>query len=188
MVGLLGGLFSEMGRKMPLYQVLTDFMPFPEMIRITLFFVAMLIIVNLMLGLASAISGRFFRETLTENYKHYGLALLPLTLSCFMAFHIYYLINLGVQLPTLVSQNFDLEVFRQLIVSVPPETTFLIQQIIVWTGLLWTFFVIFRVGKASREKLSTVLPAILPHMITALVFAFLQIQALAFYFYGLVAL
>ncbi|MBI5249388.1 MAG: sigma 54-interacting transcriptional regulator [Desulfomonile tiedjei] len=183
-VSLLGGLFSEMGRKMPLYQLLTDFMPVPDVIRITLFFVATLIAVNLTLWLASAISGRFFRETVTENYTRYGLALLPLTLACFMAFHMYYLIYLGVQLPILVSQNFDFAVFTHLIVTVSPERTFLIQQIIVWTGLVWTFFVIFRVGKGSKERLSAVLSAVFPHMIAAFIFAYLQIQAMKFYFYG----
>lgn len=183
-VSLLGGLFSEMGLKIPVFHLLTHSVPVPEIVSVTIFFAGTLIVVNLMLMIASAISSYFLGENLAENYTRHGLALLPLTFACFLAFHMYYLATLGVQLPILVSQAFDFAAFKHLIVTLQPHKIFMIQQIVVWAGLAWTVWATFWVGKGSRKKMATVILAILPHILAAFVLAFLEIQAMEFYFYG----
>jgi transcriptional regulator with AAA-type ATPase domain/polyferredoxin len=183
-VGLIGGLFSEMGRRMTFYEWFAGFVPGPDILQFTVFFIASLVSANLLVIAASLVSSRVYRETLTENYTRFGLSLLPLAFACFLAFHVYYLLNLGVQLPILVSTNFDFSVFRQLAVEVAPETTFLIQQILVWCGFAGTLVVAFRLGSGMVQEGTKKISGTLSHMLAALIFALLQIHALSSYFFG----
>jgi hypothetical protein len=67
---------------------------------------------------------------------------------------------------------------------VSPQSTFLVQQTIVLVGLVWTFFVMFRIAQGSKEKIGWVIGGILPHVVAALLLAFLQFRAMTFYFYN----
>jgi hypothetical protein len=151
-IGMIGGLFSEMVSKMPFYGSISCLaaISYP---RFTVVFIAVLVAMNVMLVLAAQVSSRIYGERFRENYSRHGLALLPLALTAFMAFHIYYLVNLGVQLPTLLSHNFDFAVFRGLIVTVPPEVTRFIQQTLIYVGLAWSL-ILYRLGRSAEGKSS----------------------------------
>lgn len=183
-LGMMGGLLSEMFGKTSIYETVTAFLPLPEIGRFTVFFLVVLVAVNLLLCIATALSYRVYGDTFQENYSRYGLSLLPLALAAFMSFHLYYLVNLGVQLPILAGERFDFELFRKLVITVPEAWTHALQQLVVWVGLLWSLNVIYRLGRASHERLSTALLGILPHAAAALLLALLFLKAISYHFYS----
>jgi len=183
-VGMITGLLSEMVGKMPFYKALTAGMPVPEVARFTMVFIGLLVGVNIFQVAASAISTRVYKNQFAENYARYGLALLPLALSAFMAFHVYYLINLGVQLPILVSQNFDFEIFRKLVITVPPDFTRLAQQALVCAGCIGTLVVMYQSTRISGADLGKTLLGALPHAAMAVTLTVLILRAIGAFFYG----
>jgi transcriptional regulator with AAA-type ATPase domain/polyferredoxin len=183
-VGMLGGLLSEMIHKMPVYHWLTKPWPGPELVKFTIVFVMILVAFNLMLVIAVSFSRHVFEESFEENYARYGLALLPLTLTSFVAFHLFYLINLGVHLPMLISETFNFEILRQLIITVPLWVTSLIQRLLIWTGLAWSLMIMYRLGRGSHERLSSTLEGLLPHAMLAIVIALLLLNAFEAFFYS----
>lgn len=182
-IGMIGGLLTEMVSKMPVYKEMTAGMPLPEIVRFTIVFLLVLVGVNLMLALAAAFSRRAYGDTFNENYSRYGLALLPLALTGFMAFHLYYLINLGVQLPILISENFHFEIFRQLIITVPPGVTHVLQQLLIWIGLLWSLSIMYKLGRASHDRFLPGLLGLLPHAALASILALCLLRAIGDFFY-----
>lgn len=182
-LGMIGGLFSEMVTKMPEYQALTSMMPFPPIVNFSIVFIAILAIINGLMILASFISKRACGDTLRQNFARFGLAMLPLTLGAFTAFHIYYLINLGVQIPILVSKYFDIEALQSLIITVPPDVTFYLQQAVIWIGLVWTLITIYRLGLWTRKSAMNTLNIVGPHAIVAIFIAGLMSEAITNFFH-----
>ena len=180
---MIGGLFSEMVTKMPEYQSLTSMMPFPPIVNFSIVFIAILAVINGLMILASFISKRACGDTLRQNFARFGLAMLPLTLGAFTAFHIYYLINLGVQIPILVSKYFDIEALQSLIITVPPDVTFYLQQAVIWIGLVWTLITIYRLGLWTRKSAMNTLNIVGPHAIVAIFIAGLMSEAITNFFH-----
>jgi len=183
-ISMLGGLISELVRKMPVYELLTAGVPLPEWSRFSGEFLVVVAGVNIVFAIAAAASHRLSGDAFQENYARFGMALLPLTLTSFLAYHVYYLINLGVQLPILVSQNFDLALFKQLIITVRPEITHLCQQILVGLGLVWSLFIMFRLGRAGHESPLSGAIRVTPHAALAIGLAVVVLYALKESFYG----
>jgi transcriptional regulator with AAA-type ATPase domain/polyferredoxin len=181
-VGMLGGLLSEMVAKIPAYDSLVGSLPLPEPARFSLCFLAILVGVNLLLALSALISCRVSADSFQRNYSRYGLALLPLVLSAFMAYHLYYFINLGVQLPILISQYFDFELLRSLVIVVPSGITQLVQKIVLWGGLAWTLVTIFLVGRGSAHGGSRNFSGMLPHAVLAVMLAIVVDYTLSQFF------
>ncbi|HMK34030.1 MAG TPA: DNA-binding protein, partial [Desulfomonilaceae bacterium] len=117
------------------------------------------------------LSSRVFREKFRENYSRFGIALLPLALTGFMAFHFYYLVNLGIQLPMLLSRNFDVALFRQLVITVPSHAVLIGQQIIIAAGFVWTLVTMYRIGRAANVSAGKALFGMAPHAVAAVVLA-----------------
>ncbi|MEW6348386.1 MAG: sigma 54-interacting transcriptional regulator [Thermodesulfobacteriota bacterium] len=182
-VGLIGGLFSELASKSVFYEMVSAAWPLPEVVEFTLFFICLVALVNLMMVVSAFWSSRIYKDTFQANYSRYGMALLPLTLAAFMAFHLYYLINLGVQLPILLSHNFDFELLRSLIITVPAHVTHWFQRIVIVIGLAWSLAVIYSLGRANHPDRIKALMGMAPHMLLAIVLAYLLLKALASFFY-----
>jgi hypothetical protein len=168
---------------LPLCKELTSAMPLPDMAKFTIVYLLVLMGVNIMLAVAAFFSCRIYGDSFKENYSRYGLALLPLTLTGFMAYHVYYLINLGVQLPILISENFHFEIFRQLIITVPPRVTHFVQQALLWIGLFWSLTIMYRLGRSSCDRLFTGLLGLLPHAVLASTLAFCLSSVMGRFFY-----
>ena len=100
------------------------------------------------------------------------MALLPLTLAAFMAFHVYYLINLGIQLPILLSHNLDFDLLRRLIITVPAESTYLIQQVAILMGLAGSLTIIYLLGRVNHPDRTIAVLGMVPHMIIAVLLAY----------------
>jgi transcriptional regulator with AAA-type ATPase domain/polyferredoxin len=183
-IGMMGGLFSEMFAKTAYYAALTQNLPLPPILRFTFAFVAMLLIANVTAVLVSWISHRIYRDSWEENYSRHGAGLIPLALTSFMAYHVYYLIHLGVQLPILFSHYIHPAIFQKLIVTVPVETIHFIQQFLIWMGLVWSLIIMYRLGRASQERLSTAILGAIPHALMAVAVATLMLQGIRFSFYG----
>lgn len=181
-VGMIGGLLSEMVSQMPIYKTVTSFMPFPPIIRFSVVFIALLLGLNLMLMLASFSSSRIFRNSFVENYARYGEALLPLTLCSYMAFHLYYFFTLGVQLPILATHNFDLAIFQKLVIQVPSHLVQGVQSVLIWLGLGWCLAVIYRAGRANRDDPLMATAGLAVHGIVAIVIAVFLQEAMASFF------
>lgn len=182
-LGMIGGLFSEMVAKMPEYAVLTSRMPFPSVVNFSIVFLVILAVINGLMILASVISRKACEDTLRQNFARFGLAMLPLTLGSFTAFHIYYLINLGVQIPILISKYFDIEALNSLIVTVPPDVTFFLQQAVIWIGLVWTLITIYRLGLWNKKSTMNTIRSIGPHAVVAIFIGILMSEAITNFFY-----
>jgi DNA-binding NtrC family response regulator/ferredoxin len=175
-LGMLGGLLSEMFRKTAFFESAAG--SGANLAAFTAVFFLGVVGVNSMTALAAMVSCRVYGDTFKENYSRYGLALLPLTLTAFAAFHIYYLINLGVQLPILASAAFDFSIFRQLIIAVPPNVTALIQSVLVWVGFAWSLIIIYKLGRASHNNFVHALLGIGPHAFVAFFLAQVTLHAM----------
>ncbi len=183
-IGMIGGLITEMVTKTPAYKWFTHYIPAPHIVQFTVVFILVLLSANLMLALATAFSRRIFGDTFKDNYSRYGLALLPVALAGFMAFHIYYLINLGVHIPLLLSETFQFEIFRNMVINVPPHVTHAIQTMLMACGLMWSLFIIYRIGRASDDNFRIAMLGIAPHALTAIVSTYLLLNAIGHFFYS----
>ncbi|MCL5124331.1 MAG: sigma 54-interacting transcriptional regulator [Deltaproteobacteria bacterium] len=184
-LGMIGGLFSEMVSKMPAYESLASNFPLSPVVFFTMVFLSIIIGLNLMTLVSAQISRQILGDSLRQNYARFGLALLPLTLTCFTAFHVYYLINLGVQIPILISRYFDIEILRSLIITVPPETTRFIQYFLILLGLIWTLVTDFNLGQWSEKPWSRKWIGLAPHAIVGLTISVLMVKAINAFFYNI---
>jgi DNA-binding NtrC family response regulator/polyferredoxin len=182
-LGMIGGLFSEMVSKMPEYKAISSAASFNSVIFFSFIFMVVIVSLNLMTLAAARISSQVLGDTLRQNYARFGLALLPLTLTCFTAFHVYYLINLGVHIPIIMSRYLDIEILRSLVITVNPETTQIIQYFILMIGLFWTLITQFKLGQWSDKEWTKKLQGVAPHAAVAIIIAFLMIQAIDAFFY-----
>jgi hypothetical protein len=183
-LGMIGGLFSEMVSKMPVYKTLSSSVPLSPVVFFSLVFFSIIISLNLMTLASAQISRRAMGDTLRQNYARFGLALLPVTLACFTAFHVYYFINLGVQIPIFVSKYFDIEILRSLIITVDPGTTQFIQYTIICVGLVWTLVTIYKLGQWSHKARTVKFLGLTPHVLVAVTIAILMVEAINAFFYN----
>ena len=178
-IAMMGALLSEVLVKSPFVADFGHYFHLPYWIMFTIVFAGLVGLFNLGLIAAAALSSRMYDNTIQDNYSQFGLTLLPLVMTTFMAFHLYYLINLGVHLPMLVAANFDLAVFRQLIIAVPPDLTYFIQRVLVWIGLLWTGLVAYRLARSSKPQFVSAVAGLLPHGLLAVSLAIASTRAFA---------
>jgi len=183
-IGMISGLFSEMATGTKMYSSLTANIPVPETVRFTMVFASIILLANLMVSVAAVLSKRVYGDTFRENYARYGLALLPLALTSFMAFHMYYFVTLGVQIPMLVSQTFQIEALRHLVITVPTGLTSAVQATLIWIGLIWTALIIYRLGIASHERVGPAILGMLPHAAVALCLALFMTRSMGSFFLG----
>lgn len=183
-LAMMGALLSEMISYGPVGAYLTAYLQVHPTVDFTLIFVTAVLATSLLTIAAATISHRLSGRPLSESYAVFGLAQLPLVLMTFIAFHVYYLINLGVQIPILVSRNFDFELLKSLIITVPPDVTQTVQETLIVLGLIWTVYVMYRIGAAITESRKNRLGIILPHVITAAVLAYVADVIMHGFFYG----
>ncbi len=183
-VGLIGGLCAEMITRFPIYEQVGVMLPAAPVMGLTAVFVTVIAAVNLLLVCASFLSHPFLGQSFTENYAGYGVALLPLALMSFMAFHIYYFINVGVQLPMLVSESFNFSIFRQLVIHVPAQVTQGVQQALIWIGTLWSVLIISGLARQDEKNLRQSVGGMLPHAVLSVILAVIIQHAMSVYFFG----
>lgn len=183
-VSMFGGLLSEMLHKTWIYDQWSRFFDgWPDMAVFTLFFLAVVGSVNLLVCAASAISRRVSRETLKENFARHGLALLPLVLTAYMAFHVYYLIHVGVYFPIVLWQTFKFEIFRQMVITVSPSWTHFFQQLFIWIGLAGSLIIAYRLSRGKYDRLVNAAREFLPHWIVAICFTIILLRSVDAFFY-----
>ena len=184
-VSMFGGLLSEMLHKMPIFDLWSAALHgVPPLLMFTFFFVAIVTTVNLLVYVASAISCKVSDETVQENFARYGLALLPLVLTAYMAFHVYYLIHVGVHFPIILWQTFRFEIFRQLVVTVSPSWTHICQHILIWLGLAGSLVIELRLSRGKHENLIDVLGEFLPHGVVTILFSLVLVYVVDVFFYS----
>ncbi len=183
-LGMIGGLFSEMVSKMPEYKAISSAASLPPVLFFSFVFLAVIISLNIMTLASAKISSQVFGDTLRQNYARFGLALLPLTLCCFTAFHVYYFINLGVHIPIIMSKYLDIEALRSLVITVDPETTQAIQYVIIFIGLFWTLLTQFKLGQWSEKEWTKKIQGVAPHAFVAIIISALMVKAIDAFFYA----
>lgn len=178
-ISMFAGLLSELLHKMPVYtRWLSLTGTLPEIVEFTLFFLLVVASANGLVTLASLLSAQVSHETRRENFARYGLALLPLVLTAYMAVHLFYLINLGVYFPIILWQTFQFEIFRQLVITVPLDWTFFLQRILVVLGIVGSVVVSFQLSRGKHRQFRTSLAEFLPHALVATIFGVLFMEAL----------
>ena len=183
-ISMFGGLLSDLLHKSVIYEKLTILLPnLPELLRFTIFFVATLAIANLLVLVSAVISSRASGDDTKENFARHGLALLPLVLTGYMAFHLYYLINLGVHFPLVLWQMFQFEIFHQLVITVPPSWTLFFQETLIWMGIVGTLVVGYHLSRGRQANLKDSLREFLPHGVVAFGLGIILIEAMKGFFY-----
>lgn len=169
---------------MPIYDMWYGYLGnWPSLLSCSPFFLTLVGLANALVWTASAVSGGASGETTEENFASYGLALLPLVLSGFMVYHLYYLIHVGVYFPIVLWQTFQFEIFRQLVVTVPPFWTHAMQTTIVWVGLFGTLAIGFRLSRGRHTDGFKAAHEFLPHATIAVFFALALLKAVHHFFY-----
>jgi DNA-binding NtrC family response regulator/polyferredoxin len=181
-LGMFGGLFCEMISKVPLYHQMTEHLPIPPVARFTVVFVLVLVIINLMLLLAAWLSRQFGEESFSQNYTRYGLALLPLTLGTYLAFHFYYFTSLTVQLINMLINNLDLGFLRILVVEVPNHVVYWVQRFIIVAGLVGSLTIMYRIARDGHARTSSAIMATIPHAAFALMLTAALFEAFRSFF------
>jgi hypothetical protein len=183
-ISMFGGLISELFQKTVLFQRWTNLFPFHgEMLRFTVFFLLMLGAVNLLVFLASYISSKATGETPRENFAKYGLALLPLVLTFYMAYHLYYLINLGVYFPIMLWQMFQFDLFKQLVITVPPSVTLRIQEFFILLGVVGSLVITYRLSKGKNKSWGEMALEFVPHAIIIILFSYGAVSGIRQFLY-----
>lgn len=183
-ISMLGGLITDMLHKTAAYETWFVFLgDWPHVVTFTIFFVCVLAAANLLVLLASVVSSRVSSESIRENFGRHGLALLPLVLTGFMAYHLYYLINLGVYFPIMLWQTFHFEVFRQMVITVPPSWTLFFQQALVVIGLVGSVVVAMQLSRGKHRAFSKVAAEFVPHAVVACILGYVLMWVMHDAFY-----
>ena len=183
-VSMFGGLMSDLLKNSAIYDHATSFfVNFPDIVVFTIFFTLVIILANSLLGVSAYISSWTSGETFKDNFAKYGLAMLPLVMTGFMAFHLYYLINLGVYFPIVLWQTFHFEIFHKMVVTVPPDWTLFFQRLLIVFGLAGSGVMIYRLSLAGGSSPSKSFLEFAPHFIVAMLFAFTMAESIHSYFY-----
>jgi transcriptional regulator with AAA-type ATPase domain/polyferredoxin len=183
-ISMFGGLLSDLLHKTFVYEQWSRYAEFlSPLLQFTVFFLLVITSTNLLVLAASVVSAQPSKETIGENFAKYGLAFLPLVLTAYMAFHLYYLINLGVYFPIMLWETFRFEIFRQLVITVQPSSTFLLQKVLVGLGLVGTLVLAYRLSTGKSRRVPRSLVEFLPHAVAACAFALVLVQAMQRFFY-----
>ncbi|MFH0825078.1 MAG: sigma 54-interacting transcriptional regulator, partial [Pseudomonadota bacterium] len=181
-LGLLGGLLSDMATRMSFYAETASWMPLSGVWRFTLVFVGTIAGINLMAALAAGVSHRVFGERFQENYSRFALALLPLTCMGLLAFHTYYLVTFAVRLPELLDPYFHFSTFRTIDHDQLIHHIRWIQFLLVAVGLAWSINVIYRLVRALPGRPYPRIAGALPHVVTAVILAWVLVKAMSMTF------
>ncbi|MGB9616439.1 MAG: 4Fe-4S binding protein, partial [Desulfomonilaceae bacterium] len=182
-ISLFAGLMSELARPTVAFDRWSElFSGSPRIVVFTLFFLLCIAAANALVVLAAQISRQAAPETTGENFARYGLALLPLVLTSYMAFHLYYLVNLGVYLPIVLWQTFQFEVLRQLVITVPPSWVLAAQRFLILAGVIGSIVIMYRFGRARHATPLKSLQESLPHSLIAVLFSFLALKTMYEFF------
>ncbi len=183
-ISMFGGLISEMLHKLPVYTLWAALTPsVPEIVKFTVFFTLIVVLCNLVVFLAACFSTVSSGETPKENFAKYGLALLPVTLTSYMAFHLYYLINLGVYFPKVLWEMFRFDIFKALVINVPPYVTGIAQQMLLILGLIGSLVLTFRLSKGGFSTYRDSLFEFIPHGVVACLFFSVAAFSIHSFFY-----
>lgn len=183
-ISMYGGLMSDLLRKSSLYDSASNFfITLPDIVVFTIFFTTVIVISNSLLGLSAFLSSRISGETIKENFAKYGLAMLPVVITGFMAFHLYYFINLGVYFPIVLWQTFQFEIFHKMVITIPPDWTLFFQRCLIAIGLTGSTVMIYRLSQGRGMGFSKTLTEFAPHFIVAILFAIAIAEAIRLFFY-----
>lgn len=182
-LGMTSGLLSEMIFKVPAATQFMRTIPLPEMVRFSIMFAAVLVVVNLLPALAAWLSASVLGQNFQENYARYGIALLPLTFTGFLAFHLFYFFTLGVRLPEMIGSYLTIGWLTNLKFNIPTGFSYLCQQVIVWLGLVWSLLIMFRIASNGHGKRWRAALGFLPHGMVAVILAISLLESMGWFFY-----
>ena len=184
-ISMYGGLMSELLETGTIYDHFYHlFFDWPDIVVFTFFFTLAILCANALTLVAATVSSQISGETTKENFARYGLALLPLVMTGFMAYHLYYLINMGVYFPIVLWQTFHFSIFERLVITVPPSWTLFAQQVLVFIGALGAIVISYRLSRGKTPKLTIRrLMEVLPHLVVALILTAFLLHGIQSFFY-----
>ncbi len=182
-ISMFAGLISELSRHAEAFDIFSRFLhQLPPLLVFTLFFLICIAAANCLVIIAAQLSKQPSSESAEDNFARYGLALLPLVLTSYMASHLYYLVNLGVYIPIVLWQTFQFEPLRQLVIAVPPSWVLGAQRLLISAGLVGTIVIMYRFGRGRNSTVLKSLQESLPHCLVALLFYFLALKTVNDFF------
>jgi hypothetical protein len=138
----------------------------------------------MMLVSMSALSRLVVEEDFIRNYARFGLALLPLAVMGFMAYHMFYLLNLGGSLSTLAQHYAQAGIFVSFDIKPGESLLYGMQVGLVVAGVVWSTLLMCFVARSVSESFGRACLGALPHMVLAVLFAVALVLTIQASFYG----
>jgi CRP-like cAMP-binding protein/NAD-dependent dihydropyrimidine dehydrogenase PreA subunit len=171
-LGLIGGLLSDILTRGSLFGAMVAWIPGSFMFQFTVVFVSLILLVNLVAMFAVWLSYGLFKERFWENYSRFALAMLPLTCMSFLAFHAFYVLTLAPHILGLFTQYLGIQgIALPTTNMVNTHTIIFCQFALILGGLVWTLITIFRLGEAFPVSGYAKRLGVLPHAIFAVAVA-----------------
>ena len=143
---IMGSLFLELSLGSALWQRFHTLLGGEKLISVSLAMLFLVSIVNLSLGLVSLWQAWILNKKPSQCFAEYGLAYLPLAVGAYCAFHLYYMLTLGGQVPMLIAEYGRLDLFGQFSYSISPATIYKAQKVALATGCLGTLIVLSKLS------------------------------------------
>jgi DNA-binding NtrC family response regulator len=182
-MAMLGALFCELFIDTNVIDYFKESLQFSRGISITIVFTAAVILANLALMFSAVISHFASSDSTKENYSLLGQSYLPLVLSGFISYHVYYLFTLGGKLPAAIADYFHIGLIAQFSFKIPDATIFSFQQIIILLDFVWTAFILFNLARSRTKKTKKIMGTMLSHLVLNGFLAIALVKAQEIHFY-----
>jgi ferredoxin len=147
---MLCALISETMLKTPWVKEISQGVGLDYFGTVTAVFLVIAALVQLMAFFAAWLTGLINGESVRENYSAYGVAIIPLAIASFAAFHLYYMLHLG---PAVMDLFPHLQGFSQwLVAALTPERIWGAQRIILAAGLIWTLLTLVLISWSGHAR------------------------------------
>ncbi len=143
---IMGSLLLEMTIGSDLWQRFHIGLGGEKLISVSLAMLFLVLTVNLSLGVVSLWQGWIVGKKPHLCFAEYGLAYLPLAVGAYCAFHLYYMLTLGGQIPMLIAEYGRLEIFGHFSYTVPSATIYSVQKVFLAVGCMGTLIVLSKLG------------------------------------------
>jgi polyferredoxin len=183
-VGMVGGLFCEMISHTDMFHQIVATLAMPKIVVFTCLFLSVTLVSNIMLVSTSAFSRLVVEQDFIRNYARFGLALLPLAVMGFMAYHIYYLLNVGESISSFAQQYTQARIFMSFDIKPGESLLYGIQVGLIVAGVVWSALLMCFVARSVSESFGRACLGVLPHVILAILFAVALVFAIQASFYG----
>jgi DNA-binding NtrC family response regulator/polyferredoxin len=183
-IGLPAGLFGELVIEAPWFKDMVIASGAPSLVIFTVLFIGIILVANGLTIAAALVSARSLPYGPKENYARFALTYLPLTLTAFAAFHLYYFAALGDHLLSAIAAVFDPTVTQPPLLAEPGAPTAAITFALLWVGAVWSIIAMYKTAQAAAAQKAAAVRGAAPHIALAFAGALLLHRAFQWFLHS----